>query len=359
MAEKLHRRRGRPLGQRRRGPAGTGSQIIDGTITWKMVGGYDSTAWAQNTFYDSGVVVLSGSGNYYQCTTAGKSPARDWPHRHRRWYRRRHRAVELSAAFHLSHRDHGLAAWRLGLGAGLSRHRQILAGAAAYGRRPSSQPNRVDATVVADFTNMAPTAGDGTVTDANALSWILDDDEVNAIRALSPSGSAQSAQLAIFTDGGEHVEQAASAAQALTPTSVQIYRETSYGANATVDPLRIGKVVLFVDRPALKIREFAFYWQANGYLAPDVLQFNEHMTKAPAGCRHRCGIKWWAYQQAPYQVIWAGLNNGKLISITYDRDQQIWAPAQHQLGGDYYGGPPVVEYGCTIPRRTAAMTSCG
>jgi hypothetical protein len=48
-------------------------------------------------------------------------------------------------------------------------------------------------------------------------------------------------------------------------------------------------------------------------------------------------------------VIWAGLNNGKLISITYDRDQQIWAPTQHQLGGNYYGGPPVVEYGCTIP----------
>jgi hypothetical protein len=215
---------------------------------------------------------------------------------------------------------------------------------------PTSQPNREDASVVADFTNMAPSAGDGTVTDANALSWILDDDEVNAIHALSPCGSAQSAQLALFTDGGEHVLQAAQAAQALSPTSVQVYRETSFGSASNVDPLRIGKVVLFTDRQGLKIREFAFYWQSNGYLAPDILQFNEHITRAPAGAApSQSGIKWWAYQAAPYQVIWAGLNNGKLLSFTYDRDQQIWAPTQHQLGGNWRGGPPVVEYGTVIP----------
>lgn len=332
------------------GPTGNGTQIIDGTVTWKLAGGYDSTAWAQATIYDTGVVVLSGSGNYYQCTAAGKSSGAGtgptgtgsgiadgtatW-------------AYLNPFTFPTTTTDWRLGAWGSALGypgtGKFWQERLHMAG-------PISQPNRVDASVVADFTNMAPTAGDGTVTDANALSWILDDDEVNAIRALSPSGSAQSAQLAIFTDGGEHVEQAASAAQALTPTSVQIYRETSYGANANVDPIRIGKVVLFVDRPALKIREFAFYWQANGYLAPDVLQFNDHMSKAPAGLpASQSGIKWWAYQQAPYQVIWAGLNNGKLISITYDRDQQIWAPMQHQLGGNYYGGPPVVEWGDTIP----------
>jgi hypothetical protein len=133
---------------------------------------------------------------------------------------------------------------------------------------------------------------------------------------LSPCGQrAVDATGDLFTDGGEHVLQAATSAQALTPTSVQVYRETSFGSAANVEPLRIGKAVLFTDRPGLKIREFSFYWQSNGYLAPDMLQFNEHMTKAPAGLpASQSGIKWWAYQQAPYQVIWAGLNNGKLIS---------------------------------------------
>jgi hypothetical protein len=79
------------------------------------------------------------------------------------------------------------------------------------------------------------------------------------------------------------VLQAAQAAQALSPTSVQVYRETSFGSAANVEPLRIGKAVLFTDRPGLKIREFSFYWQSNGYLAPDILQFNEHITRAPAG----------------------------------------------------------------------------
>jgi hypothetical protein len=30
------------------GPTGTGTQILDGTVTWKMVGGFDSVAWGQH-----------------------------------------------------------------------------------------------------------------------------------------------------------------------------------------------------------------------------------------------------------------------------------------------------------------------
>lgn len=328
------------------GPTGSGTQILDGTVIWKLVGGYDSTTWATATEYDSGVVVLAGS-NYYQCINGGKSASIPtgtgsgiadgtaiW-------------AYLPPFVFPTTTTQWRLGAWGSALGYPAAgkfwQQRLHLCG-------PTSQPNREDASVVADFTNMAPTTGDGTVTDANGLSWILDDDEVNAIHALSPAGSAQSAQLALFTDGGEHVLQAAQTAQALSPTSVQVYRETSYGSAPNVDPLRIGKAVLFTDRPGLKIREFAFYWQSNGYLAPDILQFNEHITRAPAGSApSQSGIKWWAYQAAPYQVIWAGLNSGKLLSLTYDRDQQIWAPMQHQLGGNWRGGPPVVEHGTVIP----------
>jgi hypothetical protein len=195
------------------------------------------------------VVVLNGS-NYYQCTTAESPLARALgppapaP-----------AIVDGTAlwnylppfTFPTATTDWRLGAW--GAALGYPAYRQVLAGAAAWwpdlsASQTGSMPRwwRISPT-------WRPSAGDGTVTDANALSWILDDDEVNAIRALSPAGSAQSAQLAIFTDGGEHMEQAASAAQALTPTSVQIYRETSYGANANVDPIRIGKSGA-VRRPA-------------------------------------------------------------------------------------------------------------
>jgi hypothetical protein len=331
------------------GPYGPGTQILDGTVTWSLLGGFNAVAWQANTLYDSGVVIFSGGGSYYQCgnpglsamTGTGPSGAGQVTDGTVIW-------TELPI-FTLPTATND---WQLGSycasvgypGAGKFWQERLQLAA------PKNRPNHIDASVSGDFTNFAPSTADGTVTDANALSWTLDDDEVNAIHALSPAGSAQSMQLALFTDSGEHVLQASSASQALTPTSVQAYRETSYGSAPNVEPLRIGKSVLFTDLAGRKMREFSFYWQSSGYLGPDLLQFSEHITRAPDGAdASLSGIKWWAYQQAPYQVIWAGLNNGKLISFTYDRDQQVFAPAQHQLGGNFHGGPAVVEFGTVIP----------
>lgn len=211
-------------------------------------------------------------------------------------------------------------------------------------------PNSIAESVTADFSNMAPSKSDGTVTDAHAMQWGLADDEVNAIQWLSSAGSAQAMQLGIGTTGGEHILQAASASQALTPTSIQGYRETVYGSAANVQPLRIGKSLIFPDRAARKLREWSFFWQLNGYNASDLTQFSEHITRAPIGAPASAdGIGWMAFQLAPYSVIWAGRNDGALLSFTYDRDQQVFAPARHLLGGQYYGGPPIVESGDIIP----------
>lgn len=331
------------------GPQGRGAQMIDGTATWSMVGGYNAVAWQTNTLYDSGVIIVTAAGDYYQSIIAGASATTgtgpvgtgNQADNTVTW------AYLPPFSWSTSTLDWQIGAWGDTNGYPTDgmfwQERLQMPG-------PPALPNRIDASVTADFTNFAPTAADGTVTDANALSWTLDDDQVNAIHALSPAGSAQAMQLAMFTDSGEHILQGASTSSALTPTSVQAYRETSYGSPPYVKPLRIGKSVLFTDRPQRKVREFSYYWQSNGYLAPDICQFSEHITRAPAGSLPGdSGIKWWEYQQSPHQVIWAGLNNGKLISFTYDRDQEIFSPAQHQLGGNYYGGPPIVEWGTVIP----------
>ncbi len=45
----------------------------------------------------------------------------------------------------------------------------------------NNQPNAVEGSVTGNFTNFAPTGADGVVSDINALSWIIDDDEQNAV----------------------------------------------------------------------------------------------------------------------------------------------------------------------------------
>ena len=209
----------------------------------------------------------------------------------------------------------------------------------------SAQPNAIECSVTGDFFNFAPTQADGTVTDVNSLSWVIDDDQVNAIRWLSPAGSAQAMQLGIGTVGGEQILQGASTATALTPTSVQVYRETSLGSAPNVRPTRIGKSILFFNRPGRKLHEWTFQWQVNGYTGPDLAVLAEHITRGTDGS----GVVQVAYQQSPHGILWAIRGDGALIGLTYLRDQDVVAWHEHQLGGNYYGGPPKVESISCIP----------
>jgi hypothetical protein len=214
----------------------------------------------------------------------------------------------------------------------------------------SSQPNGIASSMLGNYTGFSPTEGDGTVTAINALSWVLADEEVNAVNWLSSAGSAQAQQLAIGTSSGEHILQGATTQQAISATNVQGYRETKYGGAPNVQPLYIGKALIFADLPGRKLREWSFYWQLNGYDGPDKTVVCEHLTRGRTGTPPtEWGIRRLAYQQNPYQVIWACRNDGGLVAFTYDRDQDVWAGAPQILGGQYYGGVPIVEDICVTP----------
>ncbi|HEV2189676.1 MAG TPA: hypothetical protein VGR70_20875, partial [Stellaceae bacterium] len=214
----------------------------------------------------------------------------------------------------------------------------------------ASLPNAVWESNSGAFNLFGPTNPSGAVVASNAVFFVIADEEVNAIRWLSPAGSSVSMQLGIGTSGREEILQPATPSAAFGPTNLQVYPETVYGSIATVKPLRIGKALIFADLTGRKVREWAWYWQMNGYDGIDKTEDNEHVTRGQPGSNPaNWGLRWICYQQSPYQVIWGGLSTGDLVSFTYDRDQQIWAASRHQLGGQYFGGPPIVESGCIIP----------
>jgi len=207
------------------------------------------------------------------------------------------------------------------------------------------QPSRVDGSQTNDFTNFAPTLSDGTVVDNAAVSWIIVDDQVNAARWLVAAGSARTPQLAIGNDGSEQVVQAGGAAQALTPTSVQAFRETNIGGRAYSAALRVNKAVIFASFGGRKLYEWAFNWQSDGYIGADKSVESEHLTRG--------GIVDLAYQKRPYSVIWAVKADGGLVGLTYLPEQAVQGWHRHRLGGDYYTGHPIVESIACIPSTNA------
>ncbi len=203
----------------------------------------------------------------------------------------------------------------------------------------TSTPGRVDASNSGDYENMAPSNQDGTVVDSNALSFTLNAGAVNAIRWMMSDEWG----MLIGTAGSEWAIAPSSTQQAITPTNVNAKQMTSYGS-AAVTPLRVGKATLFIQRTGRKLRELFYQFTYNTFQALDISLVAEHLTQS--------GIKQFAQQLAPQQITWIVRNDGKLVAMTYDKDQEICGWHQHSLGGFSDAAQtlePLVESVVSIP----------
>jgi hypothetical protein len=68
-----------------------------------------------------------------------------------------------------------------------------------------------------------------------------------------------------------------------------------------------------------------FDLNVEGFVAPDLTILAEDITGD--------GINHMAYQQEPDSIVWAVRDDGLLIGLTYQRDQQVVAWHQHPVGG--------------------------
>lgn len=155
--------------------------------------------------------------------------------------------------------------------------------------------------------------------DADAMIYTLASSQVNVIRYLA-SGRA----LVIGTSGGEFIASSGSTADPITPTTIQIKRQTRYGT-ANVDPVATGNVVLFLQRAKRKVRELVFNYDVDGYVAPDMTLLAEHVSEG--------GFEQLAVQQEPDNVVWAARADGQLCGLTYRREEDVVAWHRHIIGG--------------------------
>ncbi len=201
----------------------------------------------------------------------------------------------------------------------------------------TDQPQTLWGSVSGDFENYQPSQTDGTVQDDDAVTFTIADDRVNAIRAMSAGK-----RLAVFTTGGEFTMAGGPGSETVTPTAVQVTRETTHGA-ARLPVERIGPVVLFLQRQRRKLREFVFNLDVDSFKAPDLTLLAEHVTGT--------GVVDLDYQREPDSVLWAVRDDGTLLGMTYERDQDVVGWHRHVLGGrsDAAGAQAKVESVAVIP----------
>lgn len=200
------------------------------------------------------------------------------------------------------------------------------------------QPSNVWGSTSGDFTNHAPSAADGTVRDDDALNFQIADDRVNAIRWISGGRD-----LLIGTQGAEYLITGGPNSP-LTPTNLQVKRQTTYGSYAAALPQRLGASTMFIQRAGRKVRELAFNFEVDGYRAPDLTILSEHISKS--------GFVDVDYQQEPDSILWNVRADGFLAGMTFEKEQEVIAWHGHDIGGTFGNGLAIVESIAVIPDPT-------
>lgn len=149
---------------------------------------------------------------------------------------------------------------------------------------------------------------------------------------------AQRGGVVAFTGGSEFL---ISSTGALTPASAQIDQHTSYGVQKDVRPCMVGSEMLFVQRGGERLRALSYRFEVDGLVSPELSAVAPHIAEQHGG------IKEITYQQTPNSVVWMVLGDGKMASITLNRDQEMNAWAMHDFGCN------VISV-CALPTATGA-----
>jgi hypothetical protein len=184
----------------------------------------------------------------------------------------------------------------------------------------SDQPQTLFFSRSGDYENMHENRG-GTVAADDAMIYTIASNQVNVIQSLKATRT-----LIILTSGGEFTLNSDSTGTAVSPTNINIKKQSNYGAS-NIDALSVGNATLFVQRAKRKLRELAYNFDTDGYVAPDMTILAEDVTLS--------GLDELTYQQEPHSIIWGIRGDGVLVGLTYQRSEQVVAWHQHKLGGSF------------------------
>lgn len=179
----------------------------------------------------------------------------------------------------------------------------------------NNEPELLIGSVVGEYENYSRSR---IVTADDRFRLSVTGEKLNRIRAL-----ADLQQLIAFTGSGEHgVGDKDGVLNSVSP------RHQKYGASGSngVRPLSVNDSILYVDRSGRLVRDLVYSLERNGFAGADLSLFVPHYLVGRK-------IVDWAYCHAPFGLIWVVVDDGSVLSLTYKREQEVWAWARHDFGG--------------------------
>ena len=178
----------------------------------------------------------------------------------------------------------------------------------------TGQPQTVFGSVSADFENMTPGTNDD-----DAVNLTIASDRVNVIRHLLPARFLQ-----ILTTSAEFTLSGGTGSTPVTPTNVNVLRETTFGCSE-VRPVRAGNSTILIQKGQEKVKEITFDLDTDGLLGIDLTILADHIPRG--------GLTDMVWQQEPELILWFVHSDGRLVGLTYDRANAAIGWHDHVIGG--------------------------
>ncbi|AHI72547.1 hypothetical protein BTN_1930 [Burkholderia thailandensis E254] len=182
-----------------------------------------------------------------------------------------------------------------------------------YAAGSTGYPMRVWASGIGLYLDFTPGTKDG-----EAFGYDMASDQVNQTVHL-----ASAKILAALTQGEEFTVTGGSAG-AITPTNINVDSQSVYGC-ARARPVRVGNEIVYVQRAGKKVRAMTYDLNTDAYRSQNLTRLAAHVTES--------GIVDVAFQAEPTPVVWMVRADGVLVSMTYDRDENVCGFARHVTDG--------------------------
>jgi hypothetical protein len=180
----------------------------------------------------------------------------------------------------------------------------------------SSQPDTIWASVTADYENMKAGADDN-----DALLYTLSSRQVNIINWMIGKN-----KILIGTSGAEWT-LAGSGGEPLSASVVPKAEQHSTYGSANLQATQASESILFFQRGSEKMRELAYDWESDSYVAPDMTILVPEITGD--------GITDTAFQQTPNPILWCVKENGEIATFVYERHELLTSWSTQITDGDF------------------------
>lgn len=117
-----------------------------------------------------------------------------------------------------------------------------------------------------------------------------------------------------------------SAGNAITPTAINAVEHSNWGSAANVQPHIVGDAVVYCQRQTTNIRQMLFSIYTQKYMSQEITELADHLFVP--------GVVQMDYQPQ-YRgqgVLWVVNQQGRLLSLSYDLEREVFGWARHNTG---------------------------